>query len=117
MSVSPSYRAFILEQLGRAIARIRARPMFGGVGIYAGDVFFALIASDTLYLKVDDSSRPDFEARGMEPFRPHDDHGEVMQYYQVPEEVVEEPDVLRQWAEKAIAVALAKKKGQKSRAR
>ena len=38
--------------------------MFGGVGIYDRDVFFALIADDTLYFKVDDSTRPEFVARG-----------------------------------------------------
>jgi hypothetical protein len=27
--------------------------MFGGVGLYAGDLFFALIAGDVLYLKAD----------------------------------------------------------------
>jgi TfoX-like protein len=36
---------------------------------YARDVFFALIFDDTLYFKVDDSTRPEFEARGMAPFR------------------------------------------------
>ena len=43
--------------------------MFGGVGIYAGDLFFALIDDDTLYFKVDDSNRSDFEKRDMGLFR------------------------------------------------
>lgn len=85
--------------------RIRARPMFGGVGIYSGELFFALIADDTLYFKVDDSTRPEFEARGMEPFRPFGDSGGTMQYYQLPEDLLEDPDLLRPWAEKAVAVA------------
>jgi DNA transformation protein len=79
--------------------------MFGGVGIYAGRLFFALIADDTLYFKVDGSTRADFEARGMGPFRPYGEDGEVMQYYQVPEELLEDPETLRPWAERAIAVA------------
>lgn len=79
--------------------------MFGGVGIYSGDLFFALIADDTLYFKVDDSNRPEFEARGMEPFRPYGDEGEVMQYYCVPEDLLEDPELLGQWAERAIGVA------------
>jgi len=64
MAVSASFRTFILDQLSRVVSKIRARAMFGGVGIYAGDLFFALIADDTLYFKVDDSNRPDFEQRG-----------------------------------------------------
>jgi DNA transformation protein and related proteins len=90
--------------------RIRARPMFGGVGIYSGDQFFALIADDTLYFKVDDSTRPDFVARGMGPFRPFGDLGGTMQYYQLPEDLLEDPDALRPWAEKAVAIARAKPK-------
>jgi len=83
--------------------------MFGGVGIYASDRFFALIADDTLYLKVDESNRPDFEARGMGPFRPYGEHREVMQYYEVPADLLDDPEALRPWAENAIAVAGRKK--------
>ena len=84
--------------------------MFGGVGIYAGDLFFALVADDALYLKGDDANRPDFEARGMSPFRPFGEDGEVMQYYQVPADLLDDPDALRPWAEKSIAVAAKKSK-------
>jgi DNA transformation protein len=105
MTVSQSFRTFVLEQLGRRVQSIRGRNMFGGVGIYAGAHFFALIADDSLYLKVDDTNRPDFEARGMDPFRPYGQSGEVMQYYRVPEDLLEDPETLAQWAEKAIRVA------------
>jgi DNA transformation protein and related proteins len=105
MTVSPSFRTFVLEQLGRTVQRLRARSMFGGVGIYAGEVFFALIADDTLYLKVDDTTRGDFEARGLGPFRPYGDNRETMQYYRVSEDLLEEPDELGAWAQRAISVA------------
>jgi DNA transformation protein len=85
--------------------RIRARSMFGGVGVYSGDLFFALIADDTVYFKADESTRPEFEARGMGPFRPFGDDGGTMQYYQVPEDLLEDPEALRPWAEKAVAIA------------
>jgi len=110
LAVSPSFRTFIIEQLGRVVPRIRARSMFGGVGIYAGDVFFALIDDDTLYFKVDDVNRPEFVARGMGPFRPYGEDGEEMQYYQVPADLLDDPDALRPWAERAIAAAGRKKK-------
>lgn len=83
--------------------------MFGGVGLYAGEHFFALVADDTLYFKVDPSTRPDFEARGMGPFRPFGDAGGTMQYYQVPEDLLEDPDALRPWVEKAVEIARKKK--------
>ena len=116
MSVSPSFRTFILDQLGRSVPRVRARGMFGGVGIYAGDLFFALIANDTLYFKVDDSNRPDFEALGMRPFLPYGDERDKMQYYEVPADLLDDPDALRPWAEKSIAVA-AQQKSKKARKR
>ena len=109
MPVSPSFKAFVLDQLSRAVPRVRARSMFGGVGIYAGDLFFALIDDDTLYLKVDDSNRPDFEACGLRPFQPYGETGEVMQYYEVPGDLLEDAEGLRPWAEKSIAVAVRKK--------
>jgi DNA transformation protein len=113
MSVSSSFRTFIVDQLGRAVPRIRARSMFGGVGIYSGDLFFGLIDDDTLYFKVDDSNRPDFTARQMEPFRPYGEDGETMGYYEVPADLLEDPETLRPWAEKAIAVAGRKRKAKR----
>jgi DNA transformation protein len=57
MAVSQSYREFVLEQLGR-VSRVTGKAMFGGVGIYAQGLFFALIAEDRLYFKVDDCNAP-----------------------------------------------------------
>lgn len=88
--------------------------MFGEAGLYSGDVFFGLVADDALYFKVDDASRSDFEARAMPPFRPYGEGGAAMQYYQLPEDVFEDPEVLRAWAERAIAIA-RRKKGRTSR--
>jgi DNA transformation protein len=105
VSVTPSFRSFVLEQLGRTVHGIRSRSMFGGVGIYGGELFFGLIDDDVLYFKVDDSNRPDFEARGMGPFRPYGEDGEVMQYYRVPDDLLEDADLLGQWAEKAMGAA------------
>jgi DNA transformation protein len=105
MSVSPSFKTFVVDQLSRGVPGIRSRSMFGGVGIYSGDLFFALLADDTLYFKVDDSNRSDFEARGSTPFRPYGDGGETMQYYRVPEDLLEDVEEIRVWAEKAVIVA------------
>ena len=79
----------------------------------AGELFFALIANDTLYFKVDDSNRPDFEKLGMKPFQPYGEGSEAMKYYAVPEDLLEDPDALRPWAEKSIAVAAKQKKGKR----
>jgi DNA transformation protein and related proteins len=114
VTVSPSFRTFILEQLGRTVPGIRARNMFGGVGIYGEELFFALIDDDTLYFKVDESNRPDYQARGLGPFQPYGEDGETLGYYRVPEDLLEDAEVLGEWAEKAIDVA-RRKKGKSSR--
>lgn len=107
MPVSDSYRAYVLEQL-EGIGRLRSRSMFGGVGLYGEDLFFALIANNTLYFKVDESNRDDFTARGMGPFRPFPDKpGYEMQYFQVPADVIEDADTLAEWARKSLRVAAA----------
>jgi DNA transformation protein len=87
--------------------------MFGGVGIYAAELFFALLDDDTLYFKVDDATRPQFEARGMAPFRPYGVDGEVMQYYEVPADVLEDPDTLGSWVAAALAAAGRAKGGRR----
>ncbi len=115
--MSESFRIFVLEQLRRVRSDIRDRSMFGGVGIYGSDLFFALIADDTLYFKVNDTNRPDFEARGMGPFQPYGDSGEVMQYYQVPDDLLENPDALAPWVEKSMAVAREKRATRSRRSR
>ena len=55
--------------------------------------------------KVDESNRPDFEKASMQPFRPYLDRPTVMQYYEVPVDVLEDRKQLAAWARKAIAVA------------
>jgi DNA transformation protein len=107
--MDPSFAEFVLEQLGR-VAPVTGRRMFGGIGIYSAGHFFALVGDDRLFFKVDDTNRPDFEARGMGPFRPYDgDH--TMQYYELPVDVLEDVDELRAWVDKAIAVAVRAKQG------
>lgn len=117
MTVSANYRAFILEQLARVVSEVRARGMFGGVGVYSATTFFALIDDDVLYFKVDDQTRPDFEAQRMQPFRPFGEGGETMQYYEVPPHVIEDLDALRVWADRAIGVARRAKARKAKRAR
>ena len=115
MAVSESYRVFVLEQLGR-VTPVTAKSMFGGVGIYAEGLCFALIAEDRLYFKVDDSTRRDFERLGMEPFRPFEEDS-AMGYYEVPADVMEDAVQLAHWMNKAIEVAANAKRGMAKRSK
>lgn len=113
MSVSNGYREYILGQLG-AVPALSTRRMFGGVGLYSGEWFFALIDDDVLFFKVDDANRDDYVSRGMKAFMPIPDQAS-MGYFQVPEDVIEEAEELTRWARRSVEVAQRKKKVTKSR--
>jgi DNA transformation protein len=104
MPVSPEYRDATLDRLS-TVSPVRGRAMFGGVGVYCGDLFFALTDNDRLYFKVDDGNRADFEAAGMGPFMPFGDPAHVMQYYEVPEAVLNSDAELGVWMDRSLAVA------------
>ncbi|MGF1454644.1 MAG: TfoX/Sxy family protein [Alphaproteobacteria bacterium] len=111
MAVSAGYKAFI-EDILTPLGPVRIRSMFGGAGVYAdladGPVMFALIADETLYLKVDDGNRAAFEEAGMQPFTYEGKDGKrgVMSYYRCPDDLLEEPGALKQWAMDALDAAL-----------
>ncbi len=108
MAVSVSFRTFALELLGQ-VRPVTFRPMFGGVVFFAEGRAFALADDDVLYLKVDDTNRADFETAGMGPFLPFGDSGKPMQYYELPADVLEDPEALSLWVDKAVAVAASAK--------
>ncbi|MBM4218368.1 MAG: TfoX/Sxy family protein [Gammaproteobacteria bacterium] len=117
MAVSDDFRDFVLEQLAPA-GRVTPRAMFGGVGLYLDGLFFALIDDDTLYFKTGDSNRARYERAGSKPFCPFPDRPEqVMAYWQVPADVLEDPEELAAWAREALAVALAKRARRPARRR
>jgi DNA transformation protein and related proteins len=110
LRVTPEFRAFVLDQLA-GVPQLRSKAMFGGVGLYSAERFFAIVAADELFFKVDDANRGAYEAAGSEPFRPlaDPDRPVSMSYYRVPIEVLEDPAELADWARAAIRAANAPK--------
>ena len=101
------YLEYVLEQLA-GLQGLRSRRMFSGAGLYQDEVFFGLLFRDTLYFKVNDSNRPDYEARRMAQFKPYEDRPEVsFTYYEVPAEVLEDRDELVAWARRSVEAAAA----------
>ena len=91
-------------QLLAPLGDVSGRKMFGGYGIFESSAMFALVNSQgELFLKVDDSNRSRFDDAGAKQ------HGK-MPYFQVPQEVMEEEDTLRQWAKISIEIAHSSKK-------
>lgn len=108
MRVTDGFQEFVLEQLA-GVPMLRARAMFGGVGLYSGDIFFGIIAADVLYLKTDDSNRALYEHEGMKPFAPYANRPMTMPYHRVPVRVLEDADLLAEWAQRSVQVAKATK--------
>lgn len=114
MSVSNGYRTYVLDQLA-AVPALNTRRMFGGVGLYSGESFFALIDDDVLFFKVDDTNRADYVSRGMRAFVPVPGRASFG-YYAVPQDVIEEAEELTRWARRSVEVALKKQKPKKKKA-
>ena len=98
----------LVDLLG-AFGPVQAKRMFGGYGIYRDGLMFGLVADDILYLKVDEQSRPAYQARDLPAFcyLRQGKRVEIRSYRQAPPEALEDPDLLLDWAGKAFQAALA----------
>jgi len=101
----------LLAPLGDA----RARRMFGGYGLTLDDLFIAIIAFDRLYLKADTQTRTRFADAGCEPFV-YQARGKsmTMNYWTVPPQALESPDLMRPWARLALQAALGAQAARRS---
>ncbi len=107
MSEFVDYLNEVFEEFGA----ITSRKMFGGHGIYRDGLMFGLVADDELYFKVDKVSVGLFEEKSLEPFEYIKNNKPMkMSYYLAPEEIYDEPDVAKEWAERAFEAALRSKK-------
>ncbi|WP_114787128.1 TfoX/Sxy family DNA transformation protein [Vibrio tetraodonis] len=54
----------LFDQLGQ----IKSRSMFGGFGIFADDIMFALVVNDKLHIRADDKLANQFKTEGLTPY-------------------------------------------------
>jgi DNA transformation protein and related proteins len=105
MAVTDAFRDYVVEQLG-GLGSVTVKRMFGGAGLYHRGVFFAVLDDDQLFFKVDDATRPRYEAAGSRPFNPLPDREAPMRgYYEVPAAVLDDRDEIVAWAGEALEVA------------
>lgn len=98
MPVSKQYAEFVSERLG-AVRPVRIKPMFGGLGIYHQEAFFAVADDDRLYFKVSPESVADYDGYGMGPWIMGGQ--ENLKYREVPGAVLESDELLGQWIDVA----------------
>ena len=103
MAVSAQFGEFVLDLLGGP-RRVRTRRMFGAIGYYSGELFFAIADDDMLWFRVDAGSRKAYEAEGMPGFDPMGT-GRPMSYNAVPPRLYDEPGELQVWMRRALEVA------------
>jgi len=103
---SASFNTFILEQL-QAIPALRSKPFFGGMGVTTHGLQFAMLMGNTLYLVVDNITRPTYEALGSVCFsyQTAKKTVNVKKYFSVPAHIIEEQDELMIWARTSIQIA------------
>ncbi len=111
MLPSKGFVEHILEQL-ETIGSIRASRFFGGVGLSFDSVQFAMMMGDSLYFVVDEATREKYDHAGMPPFSYSTKNGlvKVRRYYEVPEDILADPEQLVTWTKEAIQIARATKK-------
>jgi DNA transformation protein len=109
MPVTPTYLTYVIDQLA-PLGHVTSARMFGGIGLYSNATIFALISDDTLFFKVDDASRREYEQQNMPALRPVASKPQLVSknYYQVPATVIDDTEALCTWAKQAIAAAQAK---------
>lgn len=104
------YATYILDLL-EPLGGIRSRRMFGGHGIYQYDWFFAIIANDTLFFKVNDNTVSAFKEHDSKPFTYTGKGKEVsLNYWAVPVDIMENSEQLDKWVATAVGVAKQAKK-------
>ena len=112
-----------LREVFASVISVRVRRMFGGHGIYDGEIMFALEQQGEIYLKADTESEGRFVAAGSSPFvysrgaKPF-----AMSYWRLPDAALDDEEALREWTTLGLeaarrAASAVKPRGRRSRSR
>ena len=118
MAVSPEFREHVLELL-EPLGAVSVKRFFGGAALALGAAQFGMIRGETVFLRVDDSNRDDFVDAGARPFSYTTKVRKVTvaTYYSLPDELIDDQDVLLEWARRSVDAARKTKKRKISKAR
>ena len=107
-----------LRDLLAPLGRISIRRMFDGASVQVDGHMIAIAVDETLWLKVDDGNRAEFETLGLPRFY-YERLGKTvaMNFYQPPEDALESTPEMLRWAKSALGAALRSGVAAKPRAR
>jgi DNA transformation protein and related proteins len=96
-----------IADLFSAFGTVDVRRMFGGFGVYAEAIMFAIAHDGVIYLKADETSRGAFEREGQGAFTypTRDGKRVALSYWRLPERLYDDPDELADWTKAALAAA------------
>ena len=100
---------YLLNDAFSVLDDVNVKRMFGGYGFYLdGRIFGFTLNDDTLVFKADSTSKSKFEKLGGKQFIyfGHKNKGPVaMPYWSVPEEIIENPTKLAEWARESASLS------------
>ncbi len=116
MAVDPGLADRVME-LFCGLGDLRCRRMFGALGVYADDLFFAVADDGDVYVKADDATEGEFRAAGSEPFGFIDGEGRVqtLRYWRLPASAHDDPDEAQRWGRLGLEAALRTRSGKPGR--
>ncbi len=98
-----------IHEMFQSLGPVTIKRMFGGKGIYAGDLIVALEVDGEVLLKADEVTIPEFEVSGCRqwvyegrktgmPLR--------MPYWTIPDDAFDDPDLMACWVKLALEAAI-----------
>ena len=118
MAASASFAEFVTEQLA-PLGRVTMRRMFGKTGVFCDGFMFGMVTDNTLYLRVDDLNRTEFQEAAAFPPLNYEKNGTTidLSFWRAPERLFDEPEEFVIWARAALAAARRVAAARKSMAR
>jgi len=121
MAADPRFAEYCCELLS-SVGPCRAKRMFGGFGISTDGLTIAIVANlgsgERLWLKANEETRRRFEEAGGERFTYLvKGAAKSINFYTVPEEALESPQLMAPWARQALDCALKAQSARVSRPR
>lgn len=102
-----------IEEMFEGLGAVTIRRMFGGKGIYHRGLIIAIDLRDEIMLKADAISAQEFHAAGARQWSYEGKKGKpvLMPYWSLPDEALDDPDILAKWARLAFEAAMRSQKG------
>ena len=115
MTWDPRFGDWVQDHLS-GLGPFEIKRMFGGAGALKGGAMFAILSSDTIWLKADDALAAEMAEEGSERFQHGPpDRRRTLPYWSLPSAAMDDPEQALAWARRAVEVALRPERARKRR--